>query len=188
MGDSTIDSELIVLINPFCNSLVRSEPRDSLTLGTSDQHNISAPDEYRVGDVIQVYNTGTTGKAGYAQFVYLQAVQNTDVAFAARQVCHPDSATVWYQFTNDPDDGCVATGGALFAVCISVMTTLYYGWFWCGGICPEESVADLGGNYATNGDVVAGNITPHKLAADAIGWGPKATTESAAGYALADDA
>ena len=190
MADSTIDSELIVLINPFGSGYpVRTAPVDIQDLANSYTHNVSAETEYRVGDVINFYNTGVSaGKAGWSQFIYLQCVANAGVAIAAKQVLVPDSATVWYKFTNDPDDCIVSTGSALFGVAISAMTTLYYGWFWCGGVCPEEAVSDLGGNFATEGNLAAGSITVHDLAADGIGFGPMATTEAHAGFALAADA
>ena len=190
MADSTIDSELIFLINPWPASRVRTEPADSLTLASSYTHNVSAQTEYRVGDVIQVYNTGNSaGKPGWAEFIYLQVgTQNADNVLAAKQVVVPDSATVWYQVTNDPDSCIKSTGSCLFAVAISAMTNAYFGWFWCGGVCPEEFVSDLGGNYATEGNVAAGSITVHDLAADALGFGPMATTEAHAGFALAADA
>ena len=190
MADSTIDSELIVLINPFpVGAPTRTAPADIQDLANSYSHNVAAQTEYRVGDVINFYNTGVSaGKAGWSQFVYLQCVANAGVAIAAKQVLVPDSATIWYRLTNDPDDCLVSTGSRLFGVAISAMTTLYYGWFWCGGVCPEEAVSDLGGNHATDGDLAAGNMTVHDLAADAIGWGPQATTEAFCGYSLATDA
>ena len=188
MADSTIDSEVIFLKNPWGPSLVRTAPVDVKTLASSYTHNVASPVEFRPGDVINVYNTGlSAGVDGYAQFVYLKAVANAGVALAVKQVCVPDSATDPFVVTNDPDDCITATGAALYGVCISSMTTLYYGWFWCGGVCPEEFVSGLGGTYATEDNVAAGNITVHDLAADAIGFGPAATTEEICGYALVAD-
>ena len=189
MADSTIDSELIVLRGGrFGTSFDNSIPLGGFTGST--HHNVANP-MYDIGQVKRVYNDGTYGQPGYSEFVYLYfaSTSGTDPTPAAKQVCVPDSATVWYQFTNAPD-GCVFEDGALLAVLsISAMTDTYYGWFWCGGICPEQYVAALGGNYATDGAVVEGPITQVNLTANAMGFSLcNANTEAKIGYALAADA
>jgi hypothetical protein len=187
MADSTIDSELIILRGgrfgtPYDNSI----PPGGFTGST--HHNVASP-VYPIGMVKRVYNDGSYGVKGYSEFVYLQATNNPDVAIAAKTVCVPGSATVWYTFTNDPDDCVLATGALLGVVAISAMTDNYYGWLWCGGVCPEALVLDMGGNYLTDGSVVAGGIVAHDLTADAIGFGAcGADTEAIIGYALAADA
>jgi len=102
----------------------------------------------------------------------------------------PDSQTLWYRVTNDPDDCVIATGSLLAAVALSAMTNERWGWFWCGGICPESFVSGLGGNYETDGDIPsAAALVAHNLAADAIGLGPcGADTEGIIGYSIAIDA
>lgn len=190
MAASTIDSELIVLACGRWGPAI-SEPvlLDGLTGVT--HHNVAAP-AYPVGTVIRVRNdSGVAGQPGFAELVYLQCVANATVAIAARQLLVPDSATLWYRVTNAPDDAAVANTAlptVPAVVAISAMTTLYYGWFWCGGICPQSHVSALGGNYATENNVVAGPISPHDLDADAIGLGPTAAGEVSIGWAIADDA
>jgi hypothetical protein len=36
------------------------------------------------------------------------------------------------------------------------MTDAYYGFFWTGGVCPEETISALQGNHTTDDSVVAG--------------------------------
>ena len=191
MADSTIDSELIVLLDNWpgtARMVDRSNcPLDGFTGAT--HHNVVRP-EYRAGEKLCVWNeTLDAGKAGMATFIYLNFV-TADPALVVKQVVVPDSATIWYQVTNDPDHCVLKDGGLLAAIGLSAITTTYWGWFWCGGICPEGWVAGLGGNYATDSNVIAGNIITNDLAdANDIGLGPAAAnTEHAIGFALADDA
>jgi hypothetical protein len=187
MGDSTLDSELFILFNNWGQPVVEKGhvPKGGFT--GSAHHNVSVA-AYSVGTVCAVPCTGATGKAGWAQMIYLQVgTQNADSVLAVKDIVVPDSATTWYQITNDPDS-CVALPTAVGAVALGAMTNAYYGWFWCGGNCPEQYVSGLGGNYETEGNVAAGHITCHDLAADAIGLGPYATTEGYFGFALAADA
>lgn len=200
MADSTIDSELIAL-----KDLWPGTPTSRLGTPTggftgSSHHNVPSP-AYPVGTKIEVYNKGTkAGQPGFATLMYLKVgTQNAAVAIAAKSVCVCDSAADWYKVTNDPDD-CVKKRGMPVAVALSTMTDGNYGWFWVGGVCPEEFIANLGGNYATDGTVAAGPICVGDLAADAMGFSatvdgstagttPAATpADWACGFAIAADA
>lgn len=193
MADSTIDSELITLCDnwPGAPLAPKRAPRDdgSGAFIGADHHNVATA-AYPVGTKYQVYNTGVSaGKPGWATFAYLQiGTQNAAVVIAVKSVVVQDSATVWYQVTNDPDD-CVKLPTGLAAIALSAMTNAYYGWFWCGGVCPEEFVSGLAGNYATQDGLVAGQFTAHNLDADEIGIDVADTAgEGIFGYAIADDA
>jgi len=188
MADSTIDSELIYLINPW--GPPNTEPSLLDDIIGAQHHNVEEA-FFPIGSVVNLWNdSGDAGKDGWSQFVYLQIELTGAPTSAAKQVVVPDSATVWYIVTNDPDDCIKADGSALFGVTLSVMTDAYYGWYWCGGVCPEGRVSDLAGNFATESNVLAGMIATSDLAdADAIGFGPVAAdTEAGCGFALADDA
>lgn len=198
MADGTIDSQLFHLIDnwpgvPTPGGLI---PQDGFTAAA--QHNVAAA-RRRVGEKIQVYCdgllTGTT--AGYATLMYLKmGTQNPDVAVAAKTICVPDSATNILEVTNDPDS-CISLPTGMVAIALSAMTNGYYGWFWVGGVCPEQYVAALGGNYLTEGNVAAGHITAKDMTADSIGFGANSLALSggvetvvipvACGYALAAD-
>lgn len=191
MADSTIDSELLILRNNWgmAPNQALNAPHDGFS--TSTVLNTSTA-LYPVGTVVQVYNKGDTGKQGYAQFIYLQVgTQNSASAIAVKSVVIPDSATVWYQITNDPDD-CVKIPTGQAAIALGAVTNAYYAFFWCGGICPEEHISGLGGTYATEGNLLAGPFTAHDLAADKVGLGPSDDAngvigEDIFGFALAAD-
>jgi hypothetical protein len=189
MADSTIDSDLIYLRGGrFGTCYDKTMPIGGFT--GSAHHNVAAADrDYPIGMVKRVYCDGTVGVKGFAEFVYLAYEGSSAPTAAAKQVCVPDSSTVWYQFTNDPDSCVMATGSMLAVVAISAMTDGYYGWFWCGGVCPEVYVSALGGNYATTNAVIAGNIIASDLSADAIGFGPKSSySHFSVGFSVASDA
>jgi len=189
MADSTIDSELFWLHDNWPGVPLEqlSAPTDGFTGST--HHNVAAA-AYRIGDKIQVYQDGVSaGEPGYSTFIYLQVgTQNADSVIAVKTLCVPDSATNWYKVTNDPDS-CIDIPGGAAAIALSAITDAYYGWFWCGGVCPEEAVSGLGGNYATTNAVAAGAFIAEDLSADAIGFGLKdAAGDVAIGFALAADA
>ena len=155
--DKAIDSNVIVLYDrwPGQASVVGDLPADGIT--NSTDHNVVAATR-RYGEKVVVYNMGTAGIAGYATFIYLQVgTQNADSAIMAKSLCVPDSASLWYQLTNDPDD-CINLPSGRMAYAVTNMTDAYYGWFWTGGVCPEAVCPSLGGTYTTSGTVVFGSI------------------------------
>ena len=192
MADGTLDSELFVLLDSWPG--VASKPsvacyRDMTSALVG--HN-QATATYPVGTKWVVYNApiegNQVGRVGFSTFVYLQFESTDAPTAAAKQVCVQDSASLWYVVTNDPDS-CVCLETAMACILISAMTDAYYGWFWCGGVCPEKYVSGLGGNYATDGAIAAGGaLTASDIAADAIGLAPVADdTEPIFAYALGAD-
>ena len=172
MVDGVLDSDLMVLLygqwGPARSDIV---PLNGF-LGLR-HHNVETP-AYTPGTVVRRYND-TLGVLGWSEFVYLRVVANAGVAVAAKQVCVQDRLADPYTVTNDPDDA-VVLAAALpqlrGAYALSALTTLYYGWFWCGGVVPETAVPTLGGNFPTDGTVAAGRtFSVANLAADAIGIG-----------------
>lgn len=163
MANSTLDDSKFILYDRFPGAVDynQSTPVDGFT-GAS-HHNVATA-VYKVGTKIQVYDE--TNK-GYSTFIYLQYKANTAKvavnALAAKQFVSiqltANGATtyatdsVWYWAT---DAGDVALLQSALAVALSAMTTDYYGWFWCGGVCPVSFVSGLGGNYVTDGNVAAG--------------------------------
>lgn len=192
MADATLDDQAFVLFDNWPGSAEpRTIPYDSF-LTSAARHNVTTADYYSVGAKIEVDCPGTNGSAGKATFIYLLlAPTEANPTPAAKQLVVPVSATNIYTVTNDPDACLMHTGCPLAAVMLSVMssdgTTDYYGWFWCGGVCPVDFVSDLGGNFATDDSVAIGPITTQNLTADAIGLGGRATTEGGIGFALAAD-
>ena len=193
MADGVLDSLLFYLLDgwPGVVDPNMGMPIDGFTGAL--HHNVVAA-QYPVGTKIAVYNTGTkpgiTSEPGWATFIYLKVGTQDTTAIAAKTIVVQDSATNWYEVTNDPDD-CVNVETGAAAIALSAITDAYYGWFWCAGVCPEEFVSDLGGTYLTVDGCAAGPIT-----ADArtgvIGLGLPVDTDTALvepifGYALAAD-
>jgi hypothetical protein len=162
MTNSTIDNSKIILFDKFPGvpSTVRGLPVDGFT--GADHHNVLTP-YYPIGTKIQVYDV--TNK-GYATMIYLQYIAGTKaatLALAAGQFCCPPIAAnassgqaavnVYYKVTDDASEALVQ---GPIAVALSAMTTTYYGWFWCGGVCPISFVTALDTTFTTNGDLGAG--------------------------------
>ncbi|MFA4944883.1 MAG: hypothetical protein WC789_09315 [Lentisphaeria bacterium] len=185
MADSTIDSELIIQYDNWPGPV--EAPTFDVGDGFLDKryHNVSIP-AFPIGTKVQVKNV-TLGKKGYATLIYLQVGTQDATTMVAKTACIPDSATLWYQLTNDPDS-CIKTPTNLGCFAISAITNAYYGWFWEAGIVPEDALPGLGGNFVTNTAVVAGGwmfgASDAVVGMDIV----DAAGERPAGFALADDA
>ena len=191
MAAGVIDTELLILYDnwPGAPMPVHDIPTGGF-LG-STHHNVATA-IYPVGTKIQVFNTGAVGQPGPAVFVYLKYEATGAPTAAAKQVVVPDSATLWYVVTNDPD-GTVALPTAQAAFMLSVMTDAYYGWFWCGGVAPLDttfwggSASPLVGNVVTADSLIAGHFTVEDSeGTDEISIGPYVTTNGYFGFALAN--
>lgn len=201
MADSTIDSELIQLaFNQWgphvkCNWIPDDGFTGTGTTGSSAGFN-SATAIHQVGTSVVCYQDGVAaGTPGWTELTYLQVgTQNADNVIAAKDLCTQDSATIWYQVTNDPDSNILVEGG-LAAYALGAVTDAYYAWFWTGGVCPEDpalfagGTTPMAGNYVTDGTAVAGpkNIVSN-CSADVLGVGVGGTDEKITIHLLAADA
>lgn len=195
MATSTIDYTKILLVDnwPGVPATLADVPIDGFT-GT-DHHNVTTA-AFPIGTKMQVVCDGTVGTTGTATFVYLKfGTEDGTVSLAAKSIVVQDSATNWYEVTNDSASA-IAIPTGLAAIAISDMDADSYGWFWCGGVCPKQYVSGLTGNFDTDDTLVAGPFTAHTLDTGVIGLGPmnvegtSATVqaETLFGYALAADA
>ena len=171
---------------------IQDTPEDGFT--GSGHHNVATA-VFDVGTKIQVYNTGVSaGVAGWSALIYGKlATQDSTNILAARHFCALDSTSPTpYEFTNEAANY-IGAGVSPAVVGLSAMTSLYFGWFWCGGVCPEEFVSALGGDYYTLGDVAIGLATLGQLATPGTTAGEigldlvDADTEVIVGYALSAD-
>jgi len=192
MADGTLDSELFYLLDrlPGYPNPLLTTPVGGFTATAC--HNVATA-AYPIGTKIQVYNV-TAGAAGYSTFVYGKlAAQDATNILAPRHFCTTFATTpVPFEFTNE-----VATyiGAAVSpaVVALSAMTTARYGWFWCAGVCPEDYVAALGGNYYAMTDTAIGPVTLAELSTPGTTAGEigldlvDADTELVVGVALAAD-
>jgi len=191
--DLAIDSNQIYLLpGRFGPATMFEPPAEGFTplaAGTTDPL-------YRPGTVCRVYNSGgsVSGLEGFSEFVYLTVENSSAPTMAAKQVCVPvgNANGAWHVVTNDPDLANANEGGCtLGVVCLGVNTDAKYAWFWCGGICPEQYVAELGGDYETNGSVTNTtdfNFTTVDCSDDFIGFGPATSaTRAVIGCTLSTD-
>jgi len=178
MADATLDSTGFLLIDnwPKVGNSDWAGPPGIDDLPSQGHHN-SATETYRLGTKFRVYQGGGTGvNSGWSTFIYLKmGTADTAVALAAKySVCGeapPTSTgarTLLYTVTNDKDSGDMTAG--LHAIAISAMTNSYYGWFWCGGVCPESTIAAMAGTYATDGTAVIGGMVCGALTAAVVGF------------------
>ncbi|MFA4944882.1 MAG: hypothetical protein WC789_09310 [Lentisphaeria bacterium] len=187
MADSTLDSELFLMYDNWPGYATRGTREVPLGGFTGATHHNYVSAVYGVGEAIWVRNE-SAGQPGWSKFIYLQiGTQNADSAIAVKSYCVPDSATVWYQLTNDPDS-CIKIPTPSGVMALSAMTDAYYGWFWAAGVCPEEYVSTLGGNFTTDGNVAAGPAIFHDGTGDYVNLSVADTApEMACGFALAAD-
>jgi len=180
MADATIDGAYIVLTpgrfgppNPAYGI-----PTDGFT--GADHHNVAAA-AYPVGTVIAAYNSGASkGVAGMSEFVYLKWSDTDTHTGAVNYVAVPASGDVPTTYTMDPDDYFIDTAALTSTlvesaynpravVALSDMTNLYYGWAWCGGVCPSDIVTTMDGDLHTDDSVAVGPITCVNCASDYMG-------------------
>jgi len=154
MADSTLDSELFVLFD-FWPGVARHVTTLPAAFTTAVETAVFGP-----GEKICIRNSGT-GIEGYSTFIYLQVgTQNSANLIAAKDFCVPGSATTPFVVTNNPDANVIVkTGSPFVGVALAASTNAYWNWYWCGGVCPEAHVADLGGNYITDNSVAIGPMS-----------------------------
>jgi len=197
MAESTLDSERFVLLDNWPGVARRVHP-DHLpgdSIIAAGHHNVTAP-VFDVGEKIVVRNrSAVAGTDGDSTFIYLKGLGITEAnpTCAVKQLVVPAIVGEPYRVTNDMNQ-CLDNTGSLFAaVLLSIMTfthaVIKYGWFWCGGVCPEAMVSDLSGNFATEDNVAVAPIVAHALDTDFIGLGPVGgDTEAIIGWSYSADA
>jgi len=144
---------------------------------------------FRPGQKIAAYNDATTN-SGWYTCIYLRFVEGSDLAYDADPdpssghglVCHlqdmtehdPETLLAWWNVSSDTTNTCgtLATpvAMAMRTFCGGTDSTAggrspEYGWYWCGGVCPCNTLnaagttdyTKTGGNYPTDGSVVINN-------------------------------
>lgn len=194
MADSTLDSNMLMLFDRWPDATPILGASTSFFTNTTD-HNVASA-TYKEGTKWMVFNDGTVaGVSGWSTFIYLKflAVTAANPTPAAKQFVIPSLAGTPFQVTNDPDQALDVTGSSLAAVLISAMSfddsDAFFGFAWCGGVCPEQFVSGLGGSYATTNDVAIGPVAISDLSVDAIGLSAVGgDTEAVIGFSYSDDA
>ena len=95
---------------------------------------------------------------GWATLIYLRFQKGSAAVATVKSACGlyiTDVATAgaWHNVTNTAD----STTSLIGPICIALGTCVdaYYGWFWCGGVCPVDTIATLDGVHSTDGSVAA---------------------------------
>lgn len=185
MADSTLEVASVFLISGRFGPPSPHEFGGMLDGITGSSHHNVASAEFDVGTVVSMINKGTTSgsREGMTEFVYGQYVtQSGGPAMAVGQtaiVVPNGGGNALHTFTNYAD---YSSGTSFLAeaynpfgvICISVMTGDRYGWFWCGGVAPEDFVTPMTGTVIiTSNSVVAGVFCTEDVSATGIlGIGP----------------
>jgi len=209
MADKSIDDQKLVLIDRWPGDAMQNAkvPEDGF-MGTS-HHNVATA-VYPVGTKIQVYCKGTaaqgtlTGNAGYATFIYLklEEMEATNTCLQKNLVATESTLTGSvadnvYDVTNE---AATDMGAGLVPAAVSLgtpsgtaaMTENYYGWYWCGGVCPVDYCDNLNGNYRCTTGAIIGPVARLDAGTAGTTYGefafgiPAADTHLHIGYILAN--
>jgi len=164
-------------------------------------HNIVAP-MWKLGTKWELYckgdaaSVGVAYNIGWSTFIYLKAAPDieTATAGAATVLCVPDAtlgagaaANLLYVVVADISNTTHENSG-LVVMCLSAPTNSYYGWYWCGGVCPVEYCPSLttASTVITDGSVVASCEVSTIIDSDTVGLRAQATNSQTpgVGYAL----
>jgi len=132
---------------------VQSPPTDGFT--GADHHDVVTA-AFLVGTKVQVYNhSSVAGLDGWSIFMYakLEEEDATNVT-AARVLCVAESGGTPYDLTNEVATDLGPTVSPV-AVCLGALTENSFGWYFVGGVVPEEWVSGLGGFYGADATTAA---------------------------------
>ena len=122
------------------------------------------PSDWTEYTVARTYDLGTKRMVydetnhGWATLIYLQFQKGTAGVATVKSLCGLCIASVatagaWHNVSNTTDES-VSVGP--IAVALGTCTDAYFGWFWCGGVCPVDTISGLDGIYPSDNTVAAG--------------------------------
>lgn len=192
MAASTISATNVILYDLWPGQARMGEqPEDGFT--GSGHHN-QTYEKYPAGTKFCVYDTTSRG---WSTFIYLQLVDEHSTDVAAGSICSVYSTTpVYYEVTNDSASSYFTAAAVALSdfSAPTAGTTEYWGWFWCGGVCPQKHVTALAtATLVTDGNVDAAGgavILGDSGSSAVIGLLPSAdaSTVPICGWVLAADA
>ena len=183
----TVSSNEVILYDMYPGVASVNIPKadhDGNAFTNSDHHNVVKA-VFDTGYKVQVYEKSL---AGWSTFVYLQYnLGASGVAAAAGHLAVYETGNSWFGVTNEGDATFVNVPPA---VILSTMTDAYYGFFWCGGVCPQSWVTALAtSNFNTDDSVVIGPVGLVDASdPDVVGLTAAASAVNACGWSMADDA
>lgn len=142
-----IDDGKFYLIDNFPGVPVWGENPDDWTEYTEAKN-------FTLGDKRLIYDDTNNG---WATLIYLRFQKGTAAVAAVKSLCgfftaDVASAGAWANVSNTTDESMSA---GPIAIALGTTVDAYYGWFWCGGVCPVDLVSGLDGIYPSDGSVVA---------------------------------
>jgi hypothetical protein len=157
MADAQIAILDVIMIDRFPGAVdERLRPIDIQSLGASSGHNVSEP-MYEPGTKIRIPQRGDTASSRKGEAILMYAkldAQDASHAAAAGFLAVPNTASEWWELSADKDAMLTANKAA---VCLSAMTTGYYGWFWVGGPAPVDAITGLAAIKIGTNDSVGAN-------------------------------
>ena len=162
----TVDGSQIMLMDNWLGIVMSRYGDEDLRTGNNADHYA-----YDLGTKVSLF----CGGARVATFVYLQVgVQHSAIPIGAKSLV-VNSPAGPFLVTND-----AAVQSSTFiaaAVAIGPVADRHFGWFWCGGFCPGDSVRSLAGEYVTAGPVVPGWLVALGLPTGIVALGRGHTDE-----------
>lgn len=113
----------------------------------------SATEDYPLGTKRLIYDDTNHG---WATLIYLKFVKGTARYAVVKDLVSIDTSAMatagqWCHVCNDGGES--ELQGPV-AVCLGTTSaTGLYGWFWCGGVCPVDTIPGLDGIHATDGSI-----------------------------------
>jgi hypothetical protein len=115
---------------------------------------VSATEDFPLGTKRMIYDDTNNG---WATLMYLKYVDGAVPEATIRDTCgqHTAAAASGDYFCVNDDGSEVGLTGPI-AICLGTMVANYYGWFWVGGVCPQDTITALNdAAYVTDGGVTA---------------------------------
>ncbi len=113
---------------------------------------------FPLGTIVSYFNPALKG---YGMCAYMSAVETSSSSIVIG-TCLTLVAGSHTSLTDDASAGAVgdaaAEGGYPAAIAISDMTTLYYGWYWIKGVCPDLYISATAKLSSSNTITSAGDL------------------------------
>ena len=125
----------------------------------ADWTTISATEDFPLGTKRMIYDDTNNGWATLMYLYYTSGAGTVAVATVGSP-CAIDTSAMstqgqWCHVTNDGSDAQLV---GPIAIALGTMVTARYGWFWVGGVCPEDTIVALDDQlFPTDGSAAAGS-------------------------------
>lgn len=121
----------------------------------ADWTTVYAAESFDLGTKRMIYDATNSG---WAILMFLKFVDGAVPEATVRDTCgmHTAAAASGDYYCVNDDSSEVALTGPIAIALGSVLTATPYGWFWVGGVCPEDTISTLNdGAFITDGGIGA---------------------------------